>query len=213
MFVNARRQAECFSTKLLAKSMNRWFDEDVLAEAEELARTHAEDHQAAVKACPSAPKEELVWGEKCPGVRDAIMEDDDCHLSCNVPTTRTPWDSTALSHLVEMLDLHTMSVLVKCWFNVLHSEGRMDNCQIGIERHPVEMQLVRQYDRLLHEEPDRLVKADYAVLITSIIRCQLIPPNELELHTMDPKVAGDLNLNSLALVRKLFAPERELSSS
>ncbi|KAG8949869.1 hypothetical protein FRC04_008172 [Tulasnella sp. 424] len=223
LFVNARGQADCYSSKLFAPKLDKWFNDQVVKEAVELTRNHVLQQAASQsKESDSIPEDQLdddplsfinpTYTQSQAGVPSANTtshEAEDTDTSEPFPAhalhflTPTGVSDSYYNDVFQRMQQNAAKIIAKCWIKIIEPKKQ--------SRHPY-----REAEGsrpawwpvgIRHKEPDHLLAKERQGLLVGILRAGVIPIKELEKKTFE--TIRDLSEDRLAMLRELFVVAKE----
>ncbi|KAG8921136.1 hypothetical protein FRC00_009085, partial [Tulasnella sp. 408] len=227
LFVNARGQADCYSSKLFAPKLDKWFNDQVVKEAVELTRNHVLQQAASQhKESDPIPEDQIdddplsfinpPFSQSQPGVtgRSANIKSHDAEETS--PNSPEPFPTHALHFLsptgvsdayyndvFQRMQQNAAKIIAKCWIKIIEPKKQ--------SRHPYREAEESRPDwwphGIRHKEPDHLLAKERQGLLVGILRAGVIPIKELEKKTFE--TIRDLSEDRLAMLRELFVVAKE----
>lgn len=207
LFINARGQVECYSTKLLAPRLDDWFNQDVIAQAEDLVRFQGGENPFDVERSSRAPPDD---SDDCtppsPGTPGSPSKTQHAALPPNLPAEAIPFCSqhgvsnAYYSKVFEKLTGDVIRKIGKCWTESVHPGGDVDKPVGGGDN-----ARPRWWPAgVPHSDPSHLRKPNGVALLVAVIRSGVVSMEELGGLTFASDHMRDIDRHALSLLRELF---------
>ncbi|KAG8923964.1 hypothetical protein FRC01_012117 [Tulasnella sp. 417] len=227
LFVNARGQADCYSSKLFAPKLDKWFNDQVVKEAVELTRNHVLQQAASQQKDSELLPEDQIdddplsfmnppFSQSQPAVpgrsannKSHDGEESGSHSPEPFPThalhflTPTGVSDAYYNDVFQRMQQNAAKIIAKCWIKIIEPKKQ--------SRHPYREAEESRPDwwphGIRHKEPDHLLAKERQGLLVGILRAGVIPIKELEKKTFE--TIRDLSEDRLAMLRELFVVAKE----
>ncbi|KAG8990580.1 hypothetical protein FRB90_001701 [Tulasnella sp. 427] len=227
LFVNARGQADCYSSKLFAPKLDKWFNEQVVKEAVEITRNQMLQHAASQHSRESdtIPEDQVdddplsfmssQFSQSQAGLpsrsTNKSHDSEEPDLSDNEPLpahvqhflSPSGVSDAYYNDVFQRMQQNAAKIIAKCWIKIIEPKKQ--------SRHPY-----REAEEsrpswwpigIRHKEPDHLLAKERQGLLVGILRAGVIPIRELEKKTFE--TVRDLSEDRLAMLKELFLVARE----